>query len=157
MKTAKFTNFSDEAFVGYWDGKPHSFAPGISRFLPDYLAAHFAKHLTNRELIKEGMVNYTSPKRPEDVPQFMELYTKAYSEDTEEDENIIEGDDAAMQSDIADKNRKTKKPAAKGKGKGKGKAKTAKAGASKKNKPAETPDAKEPEASDDQVNEEFEE
>ncbi len=28
MKTALFTNFSIEEFIGYWNGKPKKFAPG---------------------------------------------------------------------------------------------------------------------------------
>lgn len=93
MKTALFTNFSDEAFTGYWDGKPKTFTPGQSLYMPDYLAQHFAKHLVNKELLSQkpdGTPKYkdgekmTSPKRPEDVPIYMELFNKAYTPDEEE-------------------------------------------------------------------------
>ena len=52
------------------------------------MARHFAQHLTNRELVrlddKGNMVyphgdTYTSPKFPEQVPVFMELFNKAYT------------------------------------------------------------------------------
>lgn len=93
MKTATFTNFSTEKFVGYWDGKPKSFLPGQSVLMPDYLANHFAKHLTNRELLRDPKnERCTSPKRPADVPEFMELFNKAYQADSE-DIDMTEGRD----------------------------------------------------------------
>lgn len=93
MKTALFTNFSDESFTGYWDGKPKTFKAGQSMYMPDYLASHFAKHLVNRELLRtkpDGTAIYkdgekmTSPKRPNDNPLYMELFNKAYTPDDEE-------------------------------------------------------------------------
>jgi len=93
MKTALFTNFSTEEFIGYWDGKGKKFAPGESVYMPDYLAQHFAKHLVNRELLRvkpDGTSLYkdgekmTSPKRPNDVPMYMDLFTKAYMADSDE-------------------------------------------------------------------------
>src|SRR3990167_49054 len=101
MKTALFTNFTDYEFIGYWDGKPKKFAPGQSIWMPDYLAKHFAKHLSNRELLrldKNGNPIYkdgekmTSPKNPEQVPLFMELYNKAYTPNEEVDDIGSEGD-----------------------------------------------------------------
>lgn len=89
MKTAQFTNFTNQEFIGYWDGKAKTFPSGSSLYMPDYLAKHFAKHLTNQELLRtkvDGSLVYaggdkmTSPKRPEDVPMFMELFDKAYTE-----------------------------------------------------------------------------
>lgn len=81
MSTALFTNFSTEEFIGHWDGKPRKFAPGESLYMPTYLAEHFAKHLTNRELLKLGKERSTSPKFPDQVPEFMELFNKAYTPD----------------------------------------------------------------------------
>jgi len=94
MKTSQFTNFTGEDFIGYWDGKSKKFSAGTSLYMPSYLAAHFAKHLVNRELLrKDGNGNpiykdgekMTSPKNPEQVPLFMELFNKAYKEDRDED------------------------------------------------------------------------
>lgn len=113
MKTALFTNFSDEVFTGYWDGKGKSFAAGQSMYMPDYLAQHFAKHLVNRELLRtkpDGTLIYkdgekmTSPKKPQDVPLFMELFNKAYTPDEDEPMNQ-EGDDVDSAIDTANKNR----------------------------------------------------
>lgn len=93
MKTALFTNFSNEPFTGYWDGKAKTFKAGQSLYMPDYLAQHFAKHLTNRELLSlkpDGTPKYkdgekmTSPKKPEDVPLYMDLFNKAFTPDEEE-------------------------------------------------------------------------
>lgn len=77
MGYALFTNFSDKEFIGMWSKRQFKFPPGASKYLPTYLAEHFAKHLTNRELIKEGNEVYTSPKKPLEVPLFMEKFNKA--------------------------------------------------------------------------------
>lgn len=81
MANATFHNFSDEPFTGYWNGKPKTFKAGERVYMPGYLAEHFAKHLTNRELIKQGKETYTSPKFPIQVPLFMELFNKAFIPD----------------------------------------------------------------------------
>lgn len=113
MKTALFTNFTSEEFTGYWDGKGKKFAPGKSVWMPDYLAKHFAKHLVNRELLRtdaNGNLIYkngdkfTSPKKPEEVPLFMELFRKAYQEDESEDLGSNRDDIDALISS-ANKNR----------------------------------------------------
>lgn len=91
MQTAIFTNFTSEPFIGYWDGKAKTFAPGARKLLPAYLAAHYATHLANRELIKKGDHTSTSPKNPEQVPHFMEMYNQAYeAQDDGDDEDIVE-------------------------------------------------------------------
>lgn len=116
MKTAQFTNFTNETFTGYWDGKPKTFKPGESKFMPDYLAKHLAKHLVNRELLRKdegGNLIYkdgekfTSPKRPEDVPLYMELFGKAYHSDEEDDEDSTELDDVDVVMESENKNRST--------------------------------------------------
>jgi len=88
MKTAIFHNFTNEPFTGYWDGKKRTFAPGATKLLPAYLAEHYATHLTNKVLIEKGDYTSTSPKKPEQVPAFMELFNKAceYQDDDDEDE-----------------------------------------------------------------------
>lgn len=89
MKTAIFHNFTKEPFVGYWDGKKRTFAPGAQKLLPAYLAEHYATHLTNKVLIERGDITSTSPKKPDQVPKFMELFEKAcqFQEDDDEEEN----------------------------------------------------------------------
>lgn len=79
MNNATFHNFSSEPFTGYWNGKPKTFKAGERVYMPAYLAEHFAKHLTNRELQKTAKgENYTSPKFPRQVPEFMEMFNKAF-------------------------------------------------------------------------------
>lgn len=116
MKTALFTNFTEEEFTGFWDGKGKKFAPGQSLWMPDYLARHFAKHLTNRELLRvDGNGNLihkngekmTSPKKPEEVPMFMELFNKAYTPD-DMDELGENKDDIDSLIGAANKNRQAK-------------------------------------------------
>lgn len=123
MKTALFTNFTSEEFVGYWDGKGKKFAPGQSLYMPDYLAAHFAKHLVNRELLRTdangNLVHkdgdkMTSPKKPNDVPLFMELFNKAFQPDETEDMgSSSDGIDALIGAANKNRNRQeTKEPKA---------------------------------------------
>lgn len=109
MKTATFTNWTKEEFVGYWDGKPKKIKPGESIYMPDYLARHFAKHLTNRELLREADGSLvikdgdkmTSPKEPKDYPVYMELFNKAYT--PQEDEVGEEDDDVETLIDTVNK------------------------------------------------------
>lgn len=117
MKTALFTNFTEQEFTGYWDGKAKKFDPGQSLYMPDYLARHFAKHLTNRELLRvdaNGNPVYrdgekmTSPKKPEDVPLFMEIFNKAYAPDEEEEALGDKKDDIDTLINVANKNRQAK-------------------------------------------------
>lgn len=113
MKTALFTNWTNEDFDGYWDGKKKTIKAGQQIWMPDYLAKHFAKHLTNRELLRtddKGNLVYkngekfTSPKNPEQVPLFMELFNKAYQSD-ETEEMGQEHDDIDALINSANKNR----------------------------------------------------
>ena len=85
MRYATFINWTDEVFTGYWNGKPYTFNPGQKgEHLHESIAQHFAKHLTNQVLqngsIKDGE-KFTSPKKPEEVPKFMELFNKAFKID----------------------------------------------------------------------------
>ena len=107
MKTALFTNFSNELFRGYWDGKGRDFQAGEAQYMPDYLAKHFALGLANRELQKLGKERATSPKKPEEVPEFMAVFNQAYAPD--EDVELGDGKDAVeVQIAIANKNRDQK-------------------------------------------------
>lgn len=116
MKTAKFFNFTNQEFIGYWDGKGRKYPAGSSEFMPDYLAKHFAKHLVNRELLStdsNGNLIYkdgekmTSPKKPNEAPMFMELFNKAYIPDDTEDIGENKDDlDSLIKS--ANKNRASK-------------------------------------------------
>lgn len=86
MKIVKFVNYTNEDFTGMWNGQKKLVKAGQSLYMADYLAAHFAKHLVNRELTKAGLHNFTSPKKPEEVPQFMELFNKAVILDEHQDD-----------------------------------------------------------------------
>lgn len=79
MRQAIFHNFTEKPFTGYWNGKAYTFQPGAKKQMQASIAQHFAKHLTNKILMEKGgeFENYTSPKKPEQVPAFMELFEKA--------------------------------------------------------------------------------
>lgn len=55
------------------------------------IARHFAKHLVNRELIKKGKYTATSPKKPNEVPEFMAEFDKAFFV-----EEVAEADDLSI-------------------------------------------------------------
>jgi hypothetical protein len=79
MKYATFYNYTNEPFTGYWNGKAYTFKPGQKKeHLNEGIASHFAKHLANEVLTKSGKETYTSPKKPQDVPVFMEVFNKAF-------------------------------------------------------------------------------
>ena len=112
MKTALFSNYSNEEFTGYWDGKGKKFQPGQSLYMPDYLARHFALGLANRELLKLGKETATSPKFPEQVPDYMEQFNKAYTPDPEGvEEPGQDKDNIDALINVANKNRKLPKGA----------------------------------------------
>lgn len=105
MKTALFFNFTSNPFTGYWDGKPKTFKPGEKVYMPEYLAKHYAKHLTNKVLLEQGKETATSPKFPEQVPQFMEIFNQACILEDESEEQ----DEAQLATDIANRSHTTPK------------------------------------------------
>lgn len=130
MKTAVFVNFSPEVFIGFWNGKSYGpsivkdtdgknkkgFKPGDTMAMPDYLAKHFAKHLANRELLRKAkdhpeFERFTSPKKPEEVPEFMALFNQACIMDESIDDE--KKDELDVQMEVIAKNRaqKTELPA----------------------------------------------
>lgn len=82
-RLARFTNWREKEFSWKWNGEEYTFNPGQTMILPQYLAEHFAKHLTNMSLTEDGLEQYCSPKKPVDVSKFMEYFKKSYSEETE--------------------------------------------------------------------------
>jgi len=106
VKTALFINYSSEPFVGFWDGKSKKFAAGQSLYVPDWLARHWARSLANRELIKLGKERSTSPKFPEQVPDFMEQFNMAYIPDEDSEEQFgAEKESLDTIINVANKNR----------------------------------------------------
>lgn len=61
--------------------------------MPEYLARHFAKHLSNKVLTAAGKDSACSPKKPEEVPLFMAEFNKAFQ--------LQAGDDADDDLDVA--------------------------------------------------------
>ena len=115
MKTATFHNFTTKPFTGYWNGKAKTFKPGERVAMEDWRAAHYAKHLANHVLLTSGSPsdeNYTSPKRPDQVPRFKELFDRACVVD----EASEEGDQSDADMAIAAKNSPQPAPPAAGPG-----------------------------------------
>lgn len=84
MTTVTFLNFTNEDFTWNWDNVPFTFKAGESKRMESSQAKHFAKHLTNRELLKAGKENYTSPKFPDQVPEFMTIFNKIIIDESAE-------------------------------------------------------------------------
>lgn len=84
---ALFYNFTDKPFTGYWDGKAKTFKAGAKQYMEAWRARHYAKHLVNQVLLEQGKENATSPKFPDQVPAFKELFDKACIIEEEQDEN----------------------------------------------------------------------
>lgn len=80
MKKATFVNFTDREFTAYWNGRKYTFKPGQRMEGLNYaIAAHLGKHLANQHLtldVKDGE-KFCSPKKPAEVPQFMEHFNRA--------------------------------------------------------------------------------
>lgn len=51
-----FKNFSQDSFTYKYDGKDYTFKPGDGVWLPTFKAKHFAKHLVDREMQKDGLL-----------------------------------------------------------------------------------------------------
>lgn len=68
-----FRNWSDEDFEWKWGGELYSFPAKSAKHLPEFLANHFAKHLTDRELHKAG--------QPTDMPIREVFLAKCFSEE----------------------------------------------------------------------------
>lgn len=91
-RQALFFNFTNKPFTGYWDGKPRTFKPGQKQYMEEWRARHYAKHLTNQVLLEKGLENATSPKFPEQVPAFMEIFNKACIIEEDQPEEQDESD-----------------------------------------------------------------
>lgn len=127
----KFTNFSDEDFTHTWNNIPYTFKAGTVKFMESGLANHFAKHFINRELLKRGRENDTSPKPNTDGkienPFFMELYHRCIEpvsmEEGPTDQTKLEADalDMDMKAKIGEDMHSNLEAPAKEKNKGKDK------------------------------------
>jgi len=53
-KVLVFFNWTEEDFTYRWDSVEYTFESGQSMMLEEGIALHFAKHLANRELNKQG-------------------------------------------------------------------------------------------------------
>lgn len=67
--------------------------------MPEYLARHFAKHLSNKVLTAAGKDSACSPKKPEEVPLFMAEFNKAFQLQAGDDND----DDLDVAIDLANK------------------------------------------------------
>ncbi len=54
-QTLKFHNYSPESFTGTWDSVPYTIKAGDVILLQTHLALHFAKHLSDREMNRDGI------------------------------------------------------------------------------------------------------
>lgn len=104
-KLVKFHNWTAEDFTGMWNSHAEYFKAGESKFMEAWRANHYATHLTNRELLRKGYENDTSPKFPEQNVRFMEFYNKAYTVVSEEFKNDEEVRNLALNKNITEPNK----------------------------------------------------
>lgn len=64
METKLFVNWTKEDFIGYWDSVPYRIKSGAQIYLEDWKADHFAKHLVDLELHRQGK-QVNDPRREE--------------------------------------------------------------------------------------------
>lgn len=100
MRTALFHNITDKPFVGYWNGRKKTFKPGQQLFMELPLAEHYAKHLTNQILIEAGNYTDTSPKKPEQVPKFYDIFVKCCIPQEDENDEDEEQDEDEAKTEI---------------------------------------------------------
>lgn len=124
MKLAIFRNFTKFPFDGHWDGKKRTFAPGEEKVMEEWRARHYAKHLTNRELHRKGPAfeNYTSPKKQEDVPEFMAIFNQCFVKlegDTDEGEIVTDIEQANLDAKRKERAEEVEEKKTRGRGKSK--------------------------------------
>lgn len=56
VKSVVFKNFDYEKFVCSWDSVPYTFPAGKEMYVEDWKAAHFAKHLVNKVMTRQGLI-----------------------------------------------------------------------------------------------------
>lgn len=91
-----FRNWTNEDFSWAWNGERYDFPAKSARYLPEYLADHFAKHLTDREMHKAG--------QPTDMPIRAEFLAKCMNEEETfqvQNAEIVEAEIKNKEEDIA--------------------------------------------------------
>jgi hypothetical protein len=86
-----FKNWSNEEFSWKWNGMDYTFRPGETKFMELWKAAHFGKHLTDREMMKA--------KLPTDHHSRKDYEVKCVSS-----VDKFEGDSSAVSTKIIDMN-----------------------------------------------------
>lgn len=89
-----FTNWLNEEFVGKWAGTEEVFTAGQSKYLEDWKALHYAKHLVDQYLNSKGIpTNHFSRDK---------LTKKCFGE-------VIESNKTQVKSEIFNKNKDLEK------------------------------------------------
>jgi len=99
-----FHNFTTKPFTGYWNGKAYTFKPGVKKYYIKGIAENFAKHLANQVLTENGKETFTSPKKPNEVPVFMEVFNKALLTEEVPDEDNLDIPGGEVESDVPSMN-----------------------------------------------------
>ena len=68
MEVKQFHNFTDKDFTWKYDGIAYTFGAGQTIFLEDYKADHFAEHLVDEEMNRQGLPT-NDPKRASLIAQ----------------------------------------------------------------------------------------
>lgn len=71
FESVPFLNIDSEVFVGYWDSKAYTIKPGETKFYPEFLANHLAKHLSDKLMQEKGISLNDHSKRAEIVAEIL--------------------------------------------------------------------------------------
>lgn len=99
-----FHNFTNKPFTAFWNGRPYTFKPGVKKYYIKGIAEHFAKHLANEVLTESGKETFTSPKKPNEVPAFMDVFNKALLTEEVPDEDNLDIPGGDVESDVPSMN-----------------------------------------------------
>ena len=89
-----FVNWTNEDFTWDWDGSPTTIKAGDSIYFEAWKAQHFAKHLTDREMNKKGILT-NDPRRTD-------FYSKCFKKADEEIE-LAATEEATDEKEVEEK------------------------------------------------------
>lgn len=100
-----FKNFTNEDFVGHWDGVEYTFKAGQETYIELWKAMHFAKHLIDRELNKKNVLTNDKMAR-----QALEKQAVVFPEEVVKENEIIDANAKKAKAPKAKASSKAKAP-----------------------------------------------
>jgi len=101
-ESVPLTNISGSDFTWAWDNKPYTIKAGETKYYPEFLARHLAKHLISRELgqnsgdfekrerLERQILGVVQPKAPEVEDAEIPNVEEVTQEQVEEVKDLVE-------------------------------------------------------------------